>query len=264
MKSLSKTLLEFIQKIEKKYKKRQLRKKVKSLRDSGMFFEEIQRIQLKSKKKFIYLMGCGRSGTWLLTSLFSTFSNLNLFAKEVPIEYFGVLESDSETLVLKRYHKSYECVRDIPPSIGIVWIVRHPFDVLTSHNPNNSSAKFHIKPHRFLGEMQALQYLVETKRENTLIVKYEDLIKDPSVIQSRIADKFGLNISINAHDATKFFNAPPEAVAAMHGLRPIENQSTRKYLNDPEKIKYLQHILPEVTPCLDWLAKEFGYDLELP
>src|SRR5262249_13116332 len=110
--------------------------------------------------KRIYVMGCGRSGTWLVTGVISTFADVCVVGQEVRVETFGILSSTQPTLVLKRANDSFATIMEIPEEIGIAYIIRHPFDVLTSHHPNNVR-RFHIRPDRWLGEMTALHYLVQ-------------------------------------------------------------------------------------------------------
>jgi hypothetical protein len=264
MNILKKLLQKFSNTRIKRRGRKQEREQIKSLRDPIRFQQRLAEIDKPRQVDRIYIMGCGRSGTWLLTSLLSSFSDLELVAKELPIEYFGIFKTTKNNLAIKRDNQGYERVEDIPLSIKILWIVRHPYDVLTSHNPNNPSYPYHILPHRFLGEMLALQYLVETKRPNTLIVKYEDLVERPEHVQNLISQAFGLEISIKPSEIINTFIPPGEAARAMHGQRPIDTKSVNKYLNKPHKIQYLHHIHPRIYPCLDWLAREFHYDVRLP
>ncbi len=235
---------------------------LKRLSGPGELGKAIAQLDSAVTRRRIYLMGCGRSGTWLLTSLFSSFGNVSLVAKELPIEYFGLLQTNAPVLALKRDRHAYQLVEEIPPSIEIVWIVRHPFDVLTSHNPMENR-RYYIQPWRFLGEMLSLKYLVENKQARTLIIKYEDLVQDPVGIEQRIAERFGLSIGFPPDQINEKFNAPLEADIAMHGQRKIDSASVGKFRNNPENIEYLRKILPRIEPVLTWVASEFSYDISL-
>lgn len=236
---------------------------LKRLAVPGELEKALARIDSSAQRRRIYIMGCGRSGTWLLTSLFSSFKHVALVAKELPVESFGALGTDAPVLVLKRDHKAYQLVEEIPAAIGIIWIVRHPFDVLTSHNPVESR-RYYIQPWRFIGEMYALKYLLDTKRPDTLVVKYEDLVQDPVGTQQRIAERFGLSIGFPPDKIDEKFKAPREADIAMHGVRKIDAASVGKFKQDPENIQYLRRILPRVQPALAWVAEQFSYDITLP
>jgi len=235
---------------------------LKRLSEPGELGKAIAQLDSAVTHRRIYLMGCGRSGTWLLTSLFSSFDNVSLVAKELPIEYFGVLKTNAPVLAIKRDRHAYQLVEEIPPSIEIVWIVRHPFDVLTSHNPMESR-RYYIQPWRFVGEMLALKYLVENRQAGTLVIRYEDLVQDPIGTQQRIAERFGLSIGFPPDQINEKFHAPPEADIAMHGQRKIDSASVGKFRNHPENIEHLRKIYPRVEPVLAWVAKEFSYDIAL-
>ncbi|MFO1120819.1 MAG: hypothetical protein U1F47_00620 [Hyphomicrobiales bacterium] len=101
----------------------------------------------------ICVMGCGRSGTWLLTAVLSSFAGFDFGPEEVPLEYFGPVTTDRPVLVLRRDAMAHQRVEQIPDDIQIVFIVRHPFDVLTSHNPALLSYLRKIRPRlgRLLG-----------------------------------------------------------------------------------------------------------------
>ena len=210
----------------------------------------------------IYVMGCGRSGTWLLAGLFATYADLEIIPKELSVEHFGLFATKKKVLLLKRDYAAHARIEQIPACIEIVYIIRHPFDVLTSQNPT-TGATYHIAPHRWLNEMLALQYLLDSKRDHTTIIKYEDLVQEPRNSQTLIAGKLKLDISHPAEMLDKVFNAPSEAVSAMHGLRAIDTNSIGNYKKDPAKITYLKSIRPRLGRLLDWVGAEYGYDVSI-
>lgn len=211
--------------------------------------------------KRIYIMGCGRSGTWLLTALFSTFQDVCLVPNELPVEYFGVFSTDVPVLVMKRSSTSYQTIETIPPEVEIVMIVRHPYDVLTSHHPHFQK-DFYIAPHRWLGEMLAVRYLLDIRRPNTMIIRYEDLVANPEGIQEEFSANFDIKPFAAANEIVSTFKSPAAAVA-MHGLRPIDQNSVCRFRNDPNKMAHLRSIRPRLGSLLDWTAETFGYDISL-
>src|SRR5262245_40666170 len=240
-----------------------LQNEVLRLAKPGALDQRLTQIDKARALNRIYVMGCGRSGTWLLTSMFSTFRDVTLVPKELPVEYFGLLNCSTSTLVMKRTDLSHMHVELVPKSVKIAWIVRHPFDVLTSRNAIRESVRieqgYHIAPWRFLGEMLALQYLVDSRRENTLIIRYEDLVDDPVAVQANVARAFNLEIDAPPDQILSRFKAPREASIAMHGLRKIYKNSINKYRADPQKIEYLKIILPRIQRMLCWVAHEYAY-----
>lgn len=210
----------------------------------------------------IFVMGCGRSGTWLLTGLMSTFKDTCVVAKEVPIEFFAQLTTTGQTLVLKRNNVSFEHLSQIPARIKIAYAIRHPYDVLTSHNPT-SAQTYHIDTKRWLGEMAALRSVLDAGRKGLCIVRYEDMVTDADGVQRKLGDELRLEAGTSVQDLATVFKPSAEAKSAMHGLRGIDKRSLHRYKNDPNKVAYLKTIKPKLGGTLDWVASRFGYDTSL-
>ncbi|HML30691.1 MAG TPA: hypothetical protein PKE16_17995, partial [Hyphomicrobium sp.] len=171
----------------------------------------------------IFIMGCGRSGTWLLTGLMSTFKDVCVVAKETPVELFGQLTSTGQTLILKRNGVAFKRFTDIPARIKIAYIIRHPFDVLTSRHPATKRRLYHITPTRWAGEMEALRSALESGREHLCVVRYEDLVTDCGAAEKKLADELGLKSKMSVQDFTTVFNPSKRASRAMHGIRRIDS-----------------------------------------
>lgn len=245
------------------------RDEIAAMRRPGALEAQLARIDLMSRKqplRRIFVMGCGRSGTWLLTAMMTGFEGVDFLPSEVPQEVFGLLTTDRPALLLKRDHKAYERIEDIPDSIHLVCIVRHPFDVLTSHNPVSPERAYHISPARWLGEMLALQYLVDTKRTRTTILRYEDLVSDPDTVRNRLGRELSLEAATPIEKVMDGFagkGALAAARKAMHGFRPIDRQSVERFRSDPAALAYLHAVRPRLWRLLDWVAETFGYDVSL-
>lgn len=236
---------------------------MRHLAQPGMLARRLEELDLISARQRLFLMGCGRSGTWLLTSLMSCFNETTVVAKELPVEAFALLKTDQPSIVLKRAWDSYRHAVAIPHAIGIICIVRHPYDVLTSHNPE-TARKYHIAPERWVGELQALRQMLEGGRSQLLVLRYEDLVDDPQAVLTGIAGRFGLVQGRDPADSQRTAVLPPEAVRAMHGTRPIDRSSVGRYRHDPEAIAHLRAIMPQLGETLTWMAQRFAYDLHLP
>ena len=177
--------------VEELYEKELLR-----LKAPGALKNQLADIDRSGPFRRIYVMGCGRSGTWLLTHVMGTFLETEVVPRELTFEYFGLFATSGFTLVLKRDRAAYQRIEQIPECIEIAYILRHPFDVLTSHLPS-SSRPYHILPDRWLGEMMSLRYLLDSGRKNTKIIRYEDLVRAPSEIQAELADFFRLRVGVS-------------------------------------------------------------------
>ena len=236
---------------------------LRQLESPGALEQRLATLDAAKSTNRIFLMGCGRSGTWLLTTLMSCFDDTEVVASELPVEAFGLRETASATLVIKRRWDSYTRVDAIPDAIHILYIMRHPFDVLTSHNPVTGK-KYHVSPQRWLGEVAALRRLLDSGRERVLIVTYEDLVREPDSTTMKIADSFDLAVRKLPSQAIATADLPAEAVSAMRGLRPISSASVARYLNEPDSVAFLKKAAPILREELDWVARYFGYDVSLP
>lgn len=211
----------------------------------------------------IFIMGCGRSGTWLLTGIMSTFKDVAVLAEEGPVNKFYAIDAPQPVHIAKRDHQSYLSINLIPSDIKIIFIVRHPFDVLTSHNPT-TERKYHIQPQRWNGEMQALHWLTTSQRPGAHIVRYEDLVADPNKQQAIIAEIFGLTIDTPASQYDRAFSPPDVAQQAMHGVRAPDKHSIGRWKKNPADRAHLSQIIPILRPQLDWVGERFDYDVSWP
>ena len=228
----------------------------------GALDRRLDEIDVDQQFQRIYLMGCGRSGTWLLTSTFATLAGADVVFKEVAVETFGQVYTTQKALVLKRSAEAYSFIEFMPERITICYVVRHPFDVLTSHNPI-THRPYHILPHRWLGEMLCLQYLLEVKRPNVTIIRYEDLAARPDATQRQLADAFGLAVADPMEKISERFTGTDDVAKSMGGLRGANTDSVFKYKNDGAKLAYLRQIRPRLGGLLDWVAKIYDYDIGL-
>ena len=235
-------------------------KELLRLREPGALQRRLAEIDKGKSFRRIYVMGSGRSGTWLLTHVMGTFSDVEVVRKELPVEYFGLLITELPVLVLKRDRDAYQWTQQIPANIEIVYIVRHPYDVLTSHLPPFPRPYF-ITPERWVGQLTALRSLVESQRNNVQIIRYEDLVSYPVEWQGKLADSFRLKIQTPIDVLLTISNNPTES--PLYRSRKLDTSSIGKHKRDPAKLAYLAEIKPQLGDILGWVGKVYDYDLEL-
>src|SRR5687768_16973044 len=76
-----------------------IKQRLTMLAKPGILAEWIDR---QNKLKFInrvFVMGCGRSGTWLLTGVMNTYQATKVLPYEMDVAYFGLVDCDEDTLV---------------------------------------------------------------------------------------------------------------------------------------------------------------------
>jgi hypothetical protein len=101
-------------------------KELVRLKQPGALQQRLADIDDRKPLRRIYVLGSGRSGTWMLTHVMTTFFDVEVVPRELPVEYFGLLMTDRSVLVLKRDRDAYQWTEQIPANIEIVYIVRIP------------------------------------------------------------------------------------------------------------------------------------------
>ena len=196
----------------------------------------------------IFIAGCARSGTTLTRSLMARFDDTYVHRSEAHYRLLDGLEQPQANLVVKRTAGGYLDLADLPASIGLIYCVRHPFDVLTSSHPETKALRpFHVTTDRWEAEHDGFMRLRQAQPERSiLILRYEDLITEPDVAQQRIADAFGLV-------AAGLFSQDPN--------NPIRTSSLRKWESNEAFQGYLRQLPPQFLERVQGFCREFGYDL---
>lgn len=200
--------------------------------------------------KKIYISGCARSGTTLLLRLFYAFESTVVIPSEINVEQFvnmGKFVSGNSNLIGKRtFDTIFSNKIDIGQEVNqlkslkandvkIIVIIRDGRDVIESG---------YTEPERW---MSSLDQVRRYESDIDLIIKYEDLVKDPDKIQNVISEKFGLKIKDQFKSYPDFVPKEGFEHAKSSGKaydpRPIDTSNIGK---NPElyKTKCQQNIIP--------------------
>lgn len=138
-----------------------------------------------------FIAGCGRSGTTLIRDLMGCFEDTYVYTEgaygEAPFSSFSKIFCPESNVVIKRTGECWRTLASLPDDIGLIYCVRHPFDVLTSTHPlTKHLRRFHITFDRWTMEYDAWHTL-RKKQPNpkVFILKYEELIAEPDVVQTQ-------------------------------------------------------------------------------
>ncbi|CCV10866.1 sulfotransferase [Mesorhizobium sp. STM 4661] len=196
----------------------------------------------------IFIAGCARSGTTLTQQLMGCFGDTFVYPPEARYAMLDMLDRPESNLVVKRASRSYAHLAKLPAAIGLIYCVRHPFDVLTSSHPQTRGLRrFHVTPERWLAEYDALIRLKKAQpHRQILYVRYEDMIGEPDAVQERIARSFGLALRIR-------FSENPN--------NPIRATSLRKWERNEEFLTYLHSLPPTFLSRVEGFCGAFGYDM---
>ena len=199
-------------------------------------------------RKRIFIAGCARSGTTLSRRLMACFDDIYVHTDEAPYRALVELDRPEVNLVVKRTYESHKDIEHLPASMGLIYCVRHPFDVLTSSHPETVNLRpFHVTTERWEAEYDGLMRLRKAQPERAVFyLRYEELIAEPDIVQARIARSFGLSpVTLFSRDADN----------------PIRATSLRKWERNEEFRIYLQGLPPAFLARVESFCREFGYEM---
>ncbi len=205
----------------------------------------------------IYVCGCGRSGTTLLIDQMACFSRLFVDYDESHAGAFMRAPAGYDAVAIKRSSTAYEYIPGLPEEIGLLYIVRHPYDVMASKLGDRDR---YIEPDRWRNEAAALAAVMAGGRENMMLVRYEDLVADPDGVQAHIAEKWGLTIGLPFSRFHEITGDTPHA----HVARPVDQASVGSWRRHAGLIQDLDAVHAEIGLELDWFARRFDYELRQP
>ncbi|RWB70643.1 MULTISPECIES: sulfotransferase [unclassified Mesorhizobium] len=196
----------------------------------------------------IFIAGCARSGTTLTRSLMACFEDIHVLGREAPFPELMDLRPRTANVVVKRTAESHRQLCNLPAEAGLIYCVRHPFDVLTSSHPETKHLRpFHVTPERWEAEYDGLQRLRQVQPLRPIVfLRYEDLIGDPDSAQVAIARAFSLSPRIR-------FSADPR--------NQIRTTSLRKWERNEDFRTYLHGLPPAFLARVEAFCREFGYDM---
>ena len=173
-----------------------------------------------------FIVGCAKTGTWLLTRLFFAFPEIKKILTGGEVHIGHLAESDynlckrsynsifSNTFEISKINRDKK-VMENNEDINIIYITRNKKDVLQSSGG-------------YVTEKRYDDCEKQRKKYNDLInfeIKFENIISQPDVEQKRLADKFGLKID---HKWSKYPDFVPQYVFEYSFLKKRKNYRPRR------------------------------------
>lgn len=202
-----------------------------------------------------YIAGCARSGGWLLENALACFPNISRQPRERHFGYFSKIGSDANIHVIKRYARAREDLHLLPESIALLYVVRHPFDVLTSCHID---INYYVQPERWREEVASLRKIMD--RPNSLIFKFEDFVTNPDSIKEKIEQMWDIKAGHSFKDFMSVAKPTDFVERSMNGIRAFDPDHIDRYLKDPKHVAYCRDIAPKLADDLQWMQERFGYE----
>jgi hypothetical protein len=218
------------------------------------------------RKPGVFISGFPRAGTTMMCLLMTYFDDCFVFSKEErhPLERPGrvVVPNTYKYFVIKQpigysdiFTPEYTC-RLLTEQYGykIIFMVRHPLDVLVSRHKFNPSI-YWVEPERIITGSQC--YVDNLDNTNVIFVRYENLVEDPRAELSRVSDFIGCPFNDTFNN---FYNLPQAKLKKNQSLnspRPIDKNS----INNWKKEEHIERVKEVLTPELENYIKILGYGI---
>lgn len=221
---------------------------------AASFSSDLASLDGNNPRHRFFIAGCGRSGTWMFDSMMACFEDTWHAREEYHFGHFSQIDAPQSIHVLKRNSYSFRDIHTLPKTIALLYIVRHPFDVLTSTHIDRT---YYITVERWKKEVAAMQLVIN--RPNSLFVRFEDLIRTPEMVQTIIQKKWKLTPHTRFSNFNSHITVTDHVNQAMNGVRKPDPSRIERYRENAEHMEYCESIAPDIASELRWLSGQFGY-----
>ena len=236
--------------------KRKARKKVFEAIDKGWF-------GLTPLHTHVVVCGFPRSGsTLLLLIIESCIANVKTFGQERPAMGWHVQNElrNHPFLVSKkpddilRIPELREFYSERKAKLQLVLTLRDPRAVLTSFH-NRVKNDYYVSPERWCNTFN--HFKMVSGSEDSVTIRYEDLINDPGSIQNQLSQLVGWDVKLPFED---FHSQASEKFKgeALNNLRPLDKSTLEKW-RQPKHRDRIRTLLKEI-PKLPEILIELSYE----
>ena len=206
--------------------------------------------------KHLHVTGCRRSGTTLLFEMLAT-----CFAHDAHCEHeqsvFEPLADLDASLYFSKKPSDITHVKRIferNPNLFLIYVLRDPRAVITSIHPSRGDV-YYASFERWLRYEKAARELLQ--HERFLLVRYEELVKAPDLVQEKIQTQFPFLEKRHPFSAFhEFAKSSKKAEISLKGLRPISPDSLNNWQNHLPRIRFQLDRYPDLKD----VVREYGYE----
>lgn len=163
--------------------------------------------------------------------------------------------------IIKQSSNSYEFINEIPKSISIIYLVRHLLDVMSSTLSYRERVyRNYISPERWVLEAEALRSFLAAGRRNVIVVRYEQLVTAPDVVQADVGSRFGLRAATSFSDFGESFRASRDIEETLNGVRPPDPRSVGRW-KEPDRRAHVAAMWGAIGEAGPWFCNALGYSI---
>lgn len=237
----------------------------------------------------IHIIGCSRSGTTMLHLAMGCFSNMMLSEDESgplypylgerarlalrvgwrPGRKFYVTKRDSGWY--KPKHRDALVALTRTENIGLIYMVRDPRDVMISRHAvskHGSPEEAYVTPQHWYESIMAGEHIFHALADypRKLLLRYEDLVREPVKAEQRMVDCFALTQNPGAFPIDRVKDNyerlkiafGSDQIMALNGLRNMSASSIGRWRAHPEE-NPMGTAPPHIREKLNAFSAEHGY-----
>ena len=203
---------------------------------------------LKPLQTHVVVCGFPRSGSTLLLLIIETcVADVKTFGQERPALGWHVQNElrNNPYLVSKkpddvlRTDEIREFYSSRKANVQFVLTMRDPRAVLTSFHARFGEGSYYVSPERWRNTYKHFQSA--SHHDDTIIIKYEDLITNPGEVQSRLTDLVGWKVHLpfdqfHAQASSEFKGQ------ALNTLRPLDKSTIEKWRHENTELEFVTYL----------------------
>lgn len=208
--------------------------------------------------KRVIICGCPRSGTTLMNELLRCYDDIYVMNREEYALRFPYIVL-KEKYIATKHPIDFRHLNKITDTFNnpfIIFLLRDPRDVIVSEHFKN-------KGHYLINYptwADAINQYEKFNYENKMLIHYEELIKDPGLIQKQLAKSLDLEIKSDFNNFHNNVTHTHEDIKSLGGIRPIDPKNSGKHMR-PEHFNRIKEQLLSHPAMSEQLIK-YGYAID--
>lgn len=205
----------------------------------------------------VVVMGSPRSGNTLMAQcLAAGFDGMRVLHRERHIFDHRRGPTDPEWIICKRPRASASLGHILDAGMWVIWMVRDPRDVITSHYASDPPGVYRVNYPRWRFYQERVREFVSHSR--VVMVRFEDLVLCPQRVQFELKERLELRVQLPFEACYARFESPKEdeCLKALNGVRPLDPDTIGRWPGHPGRILRTVKEFPELLGSLVILGYE--------